>query len=417
MSVQREENGQGEIETTAFATIKSISPSEPFVSFDRVINVPPNDSSNGNFRWKLEHDLRLAFSAQERATDESYSAGNTFFIDTKTAPRCFLEALAQHIYKLHVRDGTDDKLDDSEFVSGVEWWTLVLDDDEDNGSDSDDDNDLDDDMCEVGLHYDADYGLEAQTNGNIVVHPLIATVTYFSNYGAPTCIFDSIRGSDTICSSNPIQGSVHNIERIFCSAPKLGKHIAFEGSLVHGAPSTIFQSPLAHEKSKDADRNHERKKLKIVGKEEIMKRVRLTFLANIWLGHRPIDADPLPPNIANNMKLKACDLKIRNEEDEEQNEGTMKKRASTSDVLEDRATWVADLSMKQTVEIVKASESHDTNNNIEAEIGGRSCKICFQRMIPKKCLNYGQSIIGYWKSGSCILRVGESNSDCSEDEN
>ena len=52
----------------------------------------------------------------------------------------------------------------------IEWWTLILKDD-----------------ATCGFHWDRDYGLEGQQG--IYLHPHIATVTYFSDMGAPTLIF------------------------------------------------------------------------------------------------------------------------------------------------------------------------------------------------------------------------------------
>jgi hypothetical protein len=82
-------------------------------------------------------------------------------------------------------------------TSGANWWTLVLDENSDNSDTADrkpsvteaavaagEDDEEEGDEDEVGLHFDADYELEDQTN--LLLHPRVGTVTYLSDCGAPS---------------------------------------------------------------------------------------------------------------------------------------------------------------------------------------------------------------------------------------
>ena len=55
-------------------------------------------------------------------------------------------------------------------TSGAEWWTQVIDDED-----------------EIGWHWDKDYALEGS---GVNVHPQLGTVTYFCDGGAPTVVVD-----------------------------------------------------------------------------------------------------------------------------------------------------------------------------------------------------------------------------------
>ena len=89
--------------------------------------------------------------------------------------------------------------------SGAEWWTLIIDSNDTNDAtdtaDSvdpkvrernvadDEEDDENDDDDEIGMHFDADYGLEEQLPNNML-HPRIATVSYLSDIGIPTLVLN-----------------------------------------------------------------------------------------------------------------------------------------------------------------------------------------------------------------------------------
>ena len=149
-------------------------PRSNFASYNQAITL----SDTGT----ILQDCSLVFTARTKEDSDGYSAGSTFFLPCQMKPRCALEALAQQIFNAHV-DGCDDisngdgekkKLLYDPERSGAEWWTLVLDTPsrggvataakkEDTSSNDDDGNDDDDEEDdEIGMHFDADYGLEGK---------------------------------------------------------------------------------------------------------------------------------------------------------------------------------------------------------------------------------------------------------------
>jgi hypothetical protein len=98
----------------------------------------------------------------------------------------------------------------------LEWWTQCIDARDD-----------------IAFHWDRDYGIEEDENLNI--HPQLGTVTYLTNNGGPTMIFNK-RGSKF--PTDNIEGKV---DQIYISKPSIGKHIKFDGTLLHAAPSDLFE--------------------------------------------------------------------------------------------------------------------------------------------------------------------------------
>lgn len=146
------------------------------------------------------HDCALAFNCRAIETDEdNYSTGSTYFIRPCETARCGLEELALDIFKFHTQGKAFNPS-----LSGAEWWTQVIDPADD-----------------IGVHWDRDYGIEEETGMHI--YPNIATVTYFSDNGGPTLIFDKEGTPD---SSLDFTGKVHAVE--LCK-PRMLKHLAFPG--------------------------------------------------------------------------------------------------------------------------------------------------------------------------------------------
>lgn len=244
------------------------------------------DSSVLESVWK---DCRTVFSARAKDGDQAYSAGITYFCPAAMKPRCALEALALDIFRIHTKH-----LDKGVMIheqSGAEWWTLVLDEDDNfnlKSSDAGEANEDDEESDEVGLHFDADYGLEEQASG-LLLHPRLATVTYLSNFGAPTVVFDKRSPPPDDPEKKSLEG---DISKAWLSLPVIGKHIAFDGRLLHGAPATFF--PATPEKPDSSE--PPLKKLK-------QHRVRYTFLVNIWVNHCPLDAELLDDDILEHLVI------------------------------------------------------------------------------------------------------------------
>lgn len=185
--------------------------------------------------------------------------------------------------------------------SGAEWWTLVLDapsaeEKEAKKNDADDDDEEEEDD-EVGMHFDADYGLEAQMS-NFLLHPRVATITYLSEIGVPTLILDKKSPAPSDTEKKSLGG---DISKAWLSHPRFGKHVAFDGRLLHGAPGEFFPAvakstsdePKA-KKAKVEENNGSSKGHALSGK-------RITFLVNIWLNHCPIDAEILDDDIVGKL--------------------------------------------------------------------------------------------------------------------
>lgn len=272
----------------------------------------------------LVKDCEKVFTARTRDDEAAYSAGTTYFLPAKMKPRCALEGLVQQIFQQHVA-----LLDDPGMYkpaeSGAEWWTLVMGDDEndmnndtksnthktsgeENSGDEDGEEDEED---EVGWHYDADYGLEDQAPG-LLLHPRVATVTYLSNEGAPTVILD--------CKT-PHQGNVkaldgQKISHAWVSYPRVGKHLAFDGRLLHGAPAAVFPSlqtlsaPIAKSTEEKGEEPPAKRAKTNPAEKETQKplvckndnKQRVTLLVNVWLNHCPLDAELLDDDVVEQME-------------------------------------------------------------------------------------------------------------------
>ena len=102
-----------------------------------------------------------------------------------------------------------------------------------------------------------DYGLN--------VHPHVATVTYFSDTGAPTIVTPHVSGQTY---GEDFTGSA---DSAFFSFPAAGKHLAFDGRYIHAASGDL--KPPDH------------------------KGLRRTFLCNVWLNHEPMNSEPMPDEV------------------------------------------------------------------------------------------------------------------------
>ena len=270
----------------------------------------------------LLKDCKKVFTARTRDDEAAYSAGTTYFLPAKMKPRCALEGLVQQIFQQHVA-----LLDDPGMYkpaeSGAEWWTLVMGDDETDknndtkqktekiASENGEEGEEEDEEDEVGWHFDADYGLEDQAPG-LLLHPRVATVTYLSNEGAPTVILD--------CKT-PHQGNIQaldgeKISQAWVSYPRVGKHLAFDGRLLHGAPAAVFPSlqalsaPIAKSTDNKGD-EPPTKRAKTDPAETATpgslacknnNKQRVTLLVNVWLNHCPLDAELLDDDIVEQME-------------------------------------------------------------------------------------------------------------------
>lgn len=137
--------------------------------------------------------------------------------------------------------------------SGGEWWTQVIEEQDD-----------------IGFHWDKDYALE---HSGINLCPHLASVTYLNNIGGPTCILDHVT---PLTVEDSLEG---RIESAHVSVPVIGKHITFDGRLLHGSMGNLARH---------------------VNPEAGSKRV--TLLVNIWLNHRPLTAVAAPESVLSTLE-------------------------------------------------------------------------------------------------------------------
>ena len=181
----------------------------------------------------------------------------TFWLDDTIIPSCYLEFLVQKIYYFHKL-----RLGSHIAVSGAEWWVQVKPLVSDGR------------LSAIDLHYDKDEDVAEEFA--VGVFPLISTVTYLthpSELASPTIVFDS----DTRSQIGD------DISKCIVSWGREGKHVAFDGQLLHGAPSEPKLRSMGGKVP--------------IGNAGDGGSIRVTLLVNIWAGHRPTGAVPLPQTI------------------------------------------------------------------------------------------------------------------------
>ena len=165
--------------------------------------------------------------------------GHTFWVGAADSPTCSLERFAVDVLRFHAANTPG--------VHGAEWWVQVR---RSNGTPT------------IPLHWDSDEEHKATSGEH--VPPYLATVTYLGGAGAPTLVL-------------PVAADAHGRalragSSAFVSQPVAGKHLSFDGRLLHGALQAL--GPLSSELF-----------------------VRTSILVNLWIGHTP-NAHRLPAALA-----------------------------------------------------------------------------------------------------------------------
>ena len=238
----------------------------------------------------------------------TYSSGETFWIGAGDAPRCALERLALGVFAYHARGAVCDPA-----RSGAEWWTQCVGEDD-----------------EIGFHWDMDYAVAEEA----CLHPQLATVTYLTGGGgAPTLCLDKTT------AWSPADSVEGDVARGWLSAPAPGKHIAFDGRWLHGAPTALRR--VFHHADDDNDDDNDgddegddddddddvgdgdgggRRKKTTTKKRKRQPpggggggdtKKRVTFLVNVWLNHTPDEAAPLPAAACRAMRVPVADAGLR----------------------------------------------------------------------------------------------------------
>jgi hypothetical protein len=220
--------------------------------------VASTGASTLNYRFR-SGTLRLTLADAEVLCADcslAFALNSSNWLAATAAPRCALERLARAVFNQHTAG-----VDFDPERSGAEWWAQVR-----GGGHREE---------AIEFHWDVDEHFCDGPGGGLHVHPHISTVTYLTKVGAPTL------GLKTRAPSSALEAAVQQVHGAvpsgFISWPRLGKHICFDGSLLHGAVPCRGHSAPSGER-------------------------RVTFLVNVWLGHQPHAVEPLPEQLARSMR-------------------------------------------------------------------------------------------------------------------
>lgn len=124
----------------------------------------------------------------------------------------------------------------------------------------------------------------------------MATITYLSDIGVPTLILDKRSPPPSDHEKTSLNGS---ISKAWLSHPCFGKHVAFDGRFLHGAPGEYFPSVQKIDVSEPKS-----KKLRVDDTHDSSNTLggkRVTFLVNIWLNHCPLEPEPLDSELVEKL--------------------------------------------------------------------------------------------------------------------
>ena len=227
--------------------------------------VPPLDEAHRVAGAALDYRFRSATLRLDAADASALCADCTAvfalncsnWLAATAEPRCALERLARAVFERHTAGVAFDPR-----ASGAEWWAQVR------GGGHRHEG--------IEFHWDVDeHFCDRSDTGGVHVHPHLSTVTYLADVGAPTLVLDARPPASSAPSA--VAEAHGAVESGGISWPRLAKHIVFDGSLLHGAV------PPAGRGAQPGER-------------------RVTFLVNVWLGHRPFAVEPLPASLAASMR-------------------------------------------------------------------------------------------------------------------
>jgi len=192
-----------------------------------------------------------------RACRLVFAIDGSSWLPCTAKPRCLPERLAAEIFRHHTKGANFDPE-----KSGAEWWAQVR-----QGG-----------HAEEGVQFHWDTDEVAVERHNVNLHPHLSTVTYLTDCGAPTLIVDRRNPLKPELLKGSAYGTIHEG---MLSYPQLGKHIVFDGQLLHG---TV---PRPGERGE-----------------------RVTFLVNVWLNHRPSNCRIIPDSLAAQLGDGALDISL-----------------------------------------------------------------------------------------------------------
>jgi hypothetical protein len=203
----------------------------------------------------------------------------TFWLSADATPKCGLEALAQRIFRFHTRMASVDPRN-----SGAEWWVQVKPAEYSSGNRT---------ATAIDVHYDKDE--EVAERYFLGVYPQISTVTYVTKTPHPSAQRSAL--APTLVLENTMAKAIGSkIPQAFLSRPMRGKHIAFDGRYLHGVPSHPALRAVWDQKDIESSKT-------AAESPSFVPTSRVTFLVNIWLGHRPAGVNPLSDEIISALQL------------------------------------------------------------------------------------------------------------------
>ena len=116
-------------------------------------------------------------------------------------------------------------------------------------------------------------------------------MTYLGSRGAPTLILPVVGdGTARVCPRDAGEQVGEGGSRgAFVSHPREGKHLAFDGRLLHGAIDELTHPPPARAEYANGASQDE---------DEDAAYTRVTLMVNVWVDHRPSRATRLPEEAA-----------------------------------------------------------------------------------------------------------------------
>ena len=184
-----------------------------------------------------------------------FPLNSSSWIGCGDTPRCDLERLALAVFAAHTRGVEYDAS-----RSGAEFWAQVRADGHAQEA--------------VQFHWDVDEHCCDELGVN--VQPHLSTVTYLTDVGAPTVVLGV--PAPRAASAAAVEEAYGAIRTAHISWPRVGKHICFDGALLHGTLPEA-KAPAAPAAAGP----------------------RVTFLVNVWLGWRPHGIRPLDAALAEKM--------------------------------------------------------------------------------------------------------------------
>ena len=233
-------------------------------------------------------DTKLCRNLVEQASELVTHSKETFWLDQRQHEQqahkehswCDLEKMAWRIFEQNKRHYNLD----IQGVGGAEWWLQVKKTDQESVESHPQQQSLGSAGAEaVDLHYDKDESL-AEKFG-LGSFPTLSTVTYLTEGSNPTVLF----------SRTYEQEDDDVIPDMMISHPVMGKHLVFDGRLLHGAPAHAdLRSSYLSTGGDDAKTREKEKKESPA--------MRVTLLVNIWADRKPAGVHPLDQNIRDAIK-------------------------------------------------------------------------------------------------------------------